>query len=111
MLETPVFEASAPPTWGAEGIFLPTEEIRISPEEEILNNSATLMVVEQTLNMETSYNSDFNTLTSALNTPEITDFAFDGKLTNHKLKFNSSLRQQHIFGNCNKNKTQMFLKV
>ena len=79
MLETPVFEASAPPTWGAEGIFLPMEEIWISPEEEILNNSATLMVVEQTLNMETNCNSDFNTLTSALNTPEITDFAFDGK--------------------------------
>jgi len=79
MLETPVFEASAPLTWGAEGIFLPTEEIRISPAEEILNNSATLMVAEQTLNMETNHNSDFNTLPSALNTPEITDFAFDGK--------------------------------
>jgi len=79
MLETPVFEASAPLTWGAEGIFLPTEEIRISPAEEILNNSTTLMVMEQTSNMETNLNSDFNTFISALNTPDITDFAFDGK--------------------------------
>eukprot|EP00091_Calanus_sinicus_P007692 TRINITY_DN1887_c0_g2_i2.p1 TRINITY_DN1887_c0_g2~~TRINITY_DN1887_c0_g2_i2.p1 ORF type:complete len:294 (+),score=96.56 TRINITY_DN1887_c0_g2_i2:59-883(+) len=37
------------------------------------------MAVEQTSNTETNHNSNFNTFTSALNTPEITDFAFDGK--------------------------------
>jgi len=69
MLQTPVFEASAPLILGAEGMSFPLEEIRFLPTEDIL-------VEDQTQNTTANLNSAFNTPT--LNTPEIQDFTFDG---------------------------------
>jgi len=69
MLQTPVFEASAPLILGAEGMSFPLEEIRLLPTEDIL-------VEDQTQNTTANLNSAFNTPT--LNTPEIQDFTFDG---------------------------------
>jgi len=72
MLETPVFEASAPLTWGAEGISFPLEEIRTTPLEEIL-------AVDPTPYLKSNLNPVFNTQTSALTNPEIEDFTYDEK--------------------------------
>jgi len=69
MLQTPVYEASAPLILGAEGMSFPLEEIRFLPTEDIL-------VEDQTQNTTANLNSAFNTPT--LNTPEIQDFTFDG---------------------------------
>merc|ERR1719333_396954 len=64
MLETPVFEASAPLILGAEGMSFLLEEIRTLPmEDQLLNNS---------VNISNAFN------TPTLTTPEIEDFTFDG---------------------------------
>jgi len=73
MLETPVFEASAPLTWGVEGISFPLEEIRTTPLEEIL-------AVDPTPYLKSNLNPVFNTQTSALINPEIEDFTYDEKI-------------------------------
>jgi len=81
MLQTPVLNSSAPLTWGAEGIFLPMEEIHPSTRNEetteMKNSTPCTMGVENTPSTEKSLYRDFNTLTSALNTPDITDLNFD----------------------------------
>jgi len=79
MLQTPVLDSSAPLSWGAEGIFLPKEEIHLWTEEttEMKNSTPCTMGVENTLSTGKSLYRDFNTLTSASNTPEITELNFD----------------------------------
>jgi len=69
MLETPVFETSAPLILGAEGMSFPLEDIRTVPTEDIL-------MQDQTPNYSANLNNIFNT--STLNTPEIEDFSFNG---------------------------------
>jgi len=81
MLNTPVLDSSAPLTWGAEGIFLPMEEIHLSTRNkettEMKHSTPCTMGVENTPSTGKSLYRDFNTLTSALNTPEITDLNFE----------------------------------
>jgi len=81
MLNTPVLDSSAPLTWGAEGIFLPMEEIHLSTRNkettEMKNSTPCTMGVEKTPSTGKSLYRDFNTLASALNTPEITDLNFE----------------------------------
>jgi len=69
MLETPVFETSAPLILGAEGMSFPLGDIRTVPMEDIL-------VQDQTQNYSANLNNIFDT--STLNTPEIEDFSFNG---------------------------------
>jgi len=69
MLETPVFDPSAPLILGAEGMSFPLEEIRTLPMEDIL-------MEDQLLNNSVNISNAFNTPT--LTTPEIEDFTFDG---------------------------------
>jgi len=81
MLNTPVLDSSAPLTWGADGIFLPMEEIHLSTRNkkttEMKHSTPCTMGVENTPSTGKSLYRDFNTLTSALNTPEITDLNFE----------------------------------
>jgi len=81
MLQTPVLDSSAPLTWGAEGIFPPMEEIHPSTRNEetteMKNSTPCTMGVESTPGTGKSLYRDFNTLSSALNTPDITDLNFD----------------------------------
>jgi len=81
MLDTPILGSSAPLTWGAEGISFPMEEIHLSTRKEetteMKNSTPCTMGVEKTLSTGKSLYRDFNTLTSALNTPDITDLNFD----------------------------------
>jgi len=81
MLQTPVLDSSAPLTWGAEGIFLPREEIHLSTRNEetteMKHSTPCTMGVESTPGTGKSLYRDFNTLSSALNTPDITDLNFD----------------------------------
>jgi len=87
MLTTPVLTPSAPWIWGAEGISFPMEEIEIqfnSMEDgllnmEMINSAPSTAGVETTLSTGKHHYRDFNTLTSALNTPEITNIPFDDK--------------------------------
>jgi len=84
MLDTPVLGPSAPLIGGAEGISFPMEEFKFVTMDETfsmeMNNSTPCtMGVESTLNTGKHLYRDFNTLTSALNTPEITDSTFDEK--------------------------------
>jgi len=87
MLTTPVLSPSAPQIWGAEGISFPMEEIEIqfnSMEDgllnmEMINSTPSTVGVETTLSTGKHHYRDFNTLTSALNTPEITNLPFDDK--------------------------------
>jgi len=69
MLETPVFETSAPLILGAEGMSFPLGEILTVPTEDIL-------VQDQTQNYSANLNNIFDT--STLNTPEKEDFSFNG---------------------------------
>merc|ERR1712123_538702 len=83
MQET-VFGTSASLTWGAEGISFPMEEefqLSLMNKEamEKKNSTPCTMGVENTLSTGKSLYRDFNTLTSALNTPDITDLNFEEK--------------------------------
>merc|ERR1712123_294120 len=83
MQET-VFGTSASLTWGAEGISFPMEEefqLSLMNKETMEKNNSTpcTMGVENTLSTGKSLYRDFNTLTSALNTPDITDLNFEEK--------------------------------
>merc|ERR1712123_480954 len=83
MQET-VFGTSASLTWGAEGISFPMEEefqLSLMNKEtmERKNSTPCTMGVENTLSTGKSLYRDFNTLTSALNTPDITDLNFEEK--------------------------------
>jgi len=69
MLDTPVFETSAPLILGAEGISLLLGDIQTVPTEDIWTQ-------DQVPNFSANLNNDFNT--STLNTPEIEDFSFNG---------------------------------
>eukprot|EP00090_Calanus_glacialis_P039639 TRINITY_DN68_c0_g1_i1.p1 TRINITY_DN68_c0_g1~~TRINITY_DN68_c0_g1_i1.p1 ORF type:complete len:322 (-),score=108.44 TRINITY_DN68_c0_g1_i1:80-1045(-) len=81
MLDTPVLGSSAPLTWGVEGISYPMEENHLSTRKEetteMKNSTPCTMGVENTPGTGKSLYRDFNTLTSALNTPDITDLNFD----------------------------------
>jgi len=81
MLQTPVLDSSAPLTWCAEGIFPPMEEIHLSTRNEdtteMKNSTPCTMGVESTPGTGKSLYRDFNTLSSALNTPDITDLNFN----------------------------------
>jgi len=81
MLDTPVLGSSPPLIWGAEGIPFPMEEIHLSMRKEETterkNSTPCTMGVENTPSTGKSLYRDFNTLTSALNTPDITDLNFD----------------------------------
>eukprot|EP00092_Neocalanus_flemingeri_P004828 GFUD01005196.1.p1 GENE.GFUD01005196.1~~GFUD01005196.1.p1 ORF type:complete len:323 (+),score=92.49 GFUD01005196.1:318-1286(+) len=82
MLDTPVFASSAPPIWGAEEMLVPIEEFLIPSMDQTMemNNTALCtMGAENSLSTEKQLCRDFNTFTSALNTPEITDSTFDEK--------------------------------
>jgi len=69
MLDTPVFETSAPLILGAEGISLLLGDIQTVPTEDIRTQ-------DQVPNYLANLNNDFNA--STLNTPEIEDFSFNG---------------------------------
>jgi len=69
MLDTPVFETSAPLILGAEGMSLLLGDIQTVPTEDI-------WAQDQVPNYSANHNNDFNT--STLNTPEIEDFSFNG---------------------------------
>jgi len=69
MLDTPVFETSAPLILGAEGMSLPFGDIQTIPTEDI-------RAQDQVPNYSANLNNVFNT--STLNTPEIEDFTFNG---------------------------------
>jgi len=69
MLDTPVFETSAPLILGAEGMSLLLGDIQTVPTEDI-------QAQDQAPNYLANLNNDFNI--STLNTPEIEDFSFNG---------------------------------
>jgi len=69
MLDTPVFETSAPLILGAEGMSLLLGDIQTVPTEDI-------RAQDQAPNYLANLNNDFNI--STLNTPEIEDFSFSG---------------------------------
>jgi len=84
MLGTPILSPSAPPTGGVEGFPLSMEEFHLDPMEEtflteMANTAPNTMGVEITLGTGKQLYRDFNTFSSSLNTPEITEQTFDDK--------------------------------
>merc|ERR1711874_265651 len=82
MQETPVVSISAPQTWGAEMDSFPMEEeflLSLLKDQDTQRSSSTLSTqgVENSPSTGKSLYRDFNTLPSAVNTPEITDFNFE----------------------------------
>lgn len=82
MQETPVVSISAPQTWGAEMVSFPMEEeflLSLLKDQDTQRSSSTPSTqgVENSPSTGKSLYRDFNTLPSALNTPEITDFNFE----------------------------------
>merc|ERR1711874_98690 len=82
MQETPVVSISAPQTWGAEMDSFPMEEeflLSLLKGQDTQRSSSTLSTqgVENSPSTGKSLYRDFNTLPSAVNTPEITDFNFE----------------------------------
>merc|ERR1711970_1444391 len=82
MQETPVVSISAPQTWGVERDSFPMEEeflLSLLKDQDTQRSSSTLSTqgVENSPSTGKSFYRDFNTLPSALNTPEITDFNFE----------------------------------
>jgi len=81
MQETPVVSISAPQTWGAEMVSFPMEEEFLLSllKDHNTQSSSTLSTqgVENSPSTGKSLYRDFNTLPSALNTPEIKDFNFE----------------------------------
>merc|ERR1711981_1137127 len=82
MQETPVVSISAPQTWGAEMVSFPMEEefllslLKDQDTQRSISTHSTQGAENSPSTAKRLYR-DFNTLPSALNTPEITDFNFE----------------------------------